>query len=150
MLLLWLLKSWANGFGINIMWYYHKSIDYNNHNQSKPWCEIICKLFETRNLNTKNEVVWLLFTIRGKQSTATNKFHSWASGVPQMVKNLPAILETWVRSLVGKIPWRRKLPGEFHGQGSMAGGYSPWGCKELDITKWLTYLGCYCWLGREP
>ena len=36
---------------------------------------------------------------------------------------------------VGKIPWRRKwqptpvfLPGEFHGQRSLA-GYSPWGCK---------------------
>ena len=76
MLLLWLLKSWANGFGINIMWYYHKSIDCNNRNQSKQWCEIIFKLFEAKNLNTKNEVVWLFFTIRGKQSTAINKFHS--------------------------------------------------------------------------
>ena len=40
---------------------------------------------------------------------------SWASLVAQMVKNLPAIQETWV----GKIPWRRAwqptpvfLPGE--------------------------------------
>ena len=45
---------------------------------------------------------------------------------------------------VGKIPWRRKrrptpvfLPGEFHGQRSLA-GYSPWGCKELDTTEWLS------------
>ena len=37
--------------------------------------------------------------------------------------------------------WRRKwqptpvfLPGEFHGQKSLA-GYSPWGCKELDTTE---------------
>ena len=29
------------------------------------------------------------------------------------------------------------LPGEFHGQGSPA-GYSPWGCKELDMTERLT------------
>ena len=43
-----------------------------------------------------------------------------------------------------KIPWRREwqptpvfLPGEFHGQGSLA-GYSPWGSKELDITEQLT------------
>ena len=43
-----------------------------------------------------------------------------------------------------KIPWRREwqltpvfLPGEFHGQRSLA-GYSPWGCKELDITEQLT------------
>ena len=41
--------------------------------------------------------------------------------------------ETWVTSLVGKIPWRRKwqptpvfLPGKSHGQRSLA-GYSPWG-----------------------
>ena len=40
----------------------------------------------------------------------------------------------------GKVPWRRKwlstpifLPGEFHGQRSLA-DYSPWGCKELDMT----------------
>jgi len=39
------------------------------------------------------------------------------------------------------IPWRREwqptpvfLPGEFHGQRSLA-GYSPWICKELDMTE---------------
>ena len=44
---------------------------------------------------------------------------------------------------VGKIPWRRKwlptplfLPGEFHGQRSLA-GYSPWDHKELDTTEQL-------------
>ena len=43
-----------------------------------------------------------------------------------------------------KIPWRRKwqstpasLPGEFHGQRSLA-GYSPWGRKESDTTERLT------------
>ena len=42
---------------------------------------------------------------------------------------------------VGKNPWRRAwpptpvfLPGESHGQRSLA-GYSLWGCKELDTTK---------------
>ena len=42
---------------------------------------------------------------------------------------------------VGKILWRRKwkptpvcLPGESHGQRSLV-GYSPWGHKELDMTK---------------
>ena len=45
---------------------------------------------------------------------------------------------------VGKIPWRRKwlptavfLPGEFHGQRSLA-GYSPWGRKGSDTTEWLS------------
>ena len=42
---------------------------------------------------------------------------------------------------VRKIPWRREwqptpvfLPGEFHGQRSLA-GYSPGGHKELDTTE---------------
>ena len=42
---------------------------------------------------------------------------------------------------VGKIPWRRArqptpvfLPGEFHGQRSLA-DYSPWHHKELDTTE---------------
>ena len=42
---------------------------------------------------------------------------------------------------VGKIPWRRTwqptpafLPGESHGQRSLA-GYSPWGHKESDTTE---------------
>ena len=59
----------------------------------------------------------------------------WASTVAQTVKNLPAMRETQVRSLVRKIPWRRKwqlgpvfLPGKSHGQRSLV-GYSPWGCR---------------------
>ena len=44
---------------------------------------------------------------------------SWASLVAQMVKNLPAMQETWFNAWVGKLPWRRAwqpspvfLPGE--------------------------------------
>jgi len=61
--------------------------------------------------------------------------------VAQMVKNLPAMQETWVQSLGGKILWRKAwqptpvfLSGEFHGQRSLV-GYSPWGHKELDLTE---------------
>ena len=46
--------------------------------------------------------------------------------------------------LYSAFPWRREwlptsvfLPGEFQGQGSLA-GYSPWGHKESDPTKRLT------------
>ena len=50
--------------------------------------------------------------------------------------------------------WRRKwqptpvlLPGEFHGQRSLA-GYSPWGHKESDTTEQLTHtqavLSLFC------
>ena len=63
--------------------------------------------------------------------------------VTQMVKNLAAMQETWVWSLVRKIPWRREwpptpvfLPGESHGQRSLA-GYSPWGHKELNTAEGL-------------
>ena len=60
----------------------------------------------------------------------------------QLVKNLPAIQESWIRSLgwedplengmatyfsifAWKIPWMEE-PG---------GLYSPWGLKELDMTE---------------
>ena len=38
---------------------------------------------------------------------------------------------------VGTIPWRRKwqlTPVFFHGQRSLT-GYSPWGCKEPNMTE---------------
>ena len=34
--------------------------------------------------------------------------YSWASLVAQLVKNLPAMWETWFDPWVGKIPWRRE------------------------------------------
>ena len=61
-----------------------------------------------------------------------------------MVKNLPAMQEigVWYPG-EGKIPWKREwlptpifLPGEFHGQSSLA-SYRPWDCKELDTTDRL-------------
>ena len=68
----------------------------------------------------------------------------WASLVAQMVKNVPARWETWVRSLGWEDPleegmathssilaWR--IPG-IHGQRILA-GYSPWGRKESGMTE---------------
>ena len=63
-------------------------------------------------------------------------------GFPGGSGSLPAIAgDTGFNLWVGKIPWRRKwqpmpvfLPGESHGQRSLA-GYSPWDGKELDTTK---------------
>ena len=64
-----------------------------------------------------------------------------ASLVAQIEKNLSTMQETRVDPWVGKIPWRRKwqptpvfLPGEFHGQRSLA-AYSPWYHKESDTTE---------------
>ena len=54
--------------------------------------------------------------------------------------SLPAVQE------VGSLGWEDSLektmathtpgflPGEFHGQRSLVDYYSPWGCKELDMT----------------
>ena len=62
----------------------------------------------------------------------------------QTVKNLPAMQETWVRSLgqedpleKGMATYSRFLSGEFHGQRNLT-GYSPWGRKESDGTEGLT------------
>ena len=61
-----------------------------------------------------------------------------------MVKNLPAMQETWFDAWVGKIPRRREwqptpvfLPGESYGQRSLE-SYSPWGHKESDMTDGQT------------
>ena len=37
----------------------------------------------------------------------------------------------------GRHPSPVFLPGESYGQKSLA-GYSPWGCRGLDTTEWLT------------
>ena len=54
----------------------------------------------------------------------------------QMVKNLPAMWETWVRSLGWEDPLEKSmatlsriLAWRIHGQRNLE-GYSPWGCKE--------------------
>ena len=65
--------------------------------------------------------------------------------VAQLVKNLPAVQETQVPSLGGEDALKRKwqptpvfLPGKSHGQRSLV-GYSPWSCKESDITEPLNH-----------
>ena len=76
-------------------------------------------------------------------------------GLPrcQWVKNLAAVKEpqeTWVQSLVGNIPWRRKcqptpgfLPRKSHGYRSLV-GYSPWSHKELVCDSWFTVFISFC------
>ena len=58
----------------------------------------------------------------------------------QRLKCLPAMQETWVRSLGWEDPLEKEtpvfLPGESHGWRSLV-GYSPRGRKELDTTERL-------------
>ena len=56
-----------------------------------------------------------------------------------LVKNLPAMQETWVRTLGWENPLEKERvptpvfwPGEFHEL------YSPWSHKELDTAEWLS------------
>ena len=73
------------------------------------------------------------------------KLAKWASLVAQMVKNLPAQLETWVQSLGWKGPLEEGMATVLqysclenpHGQRRLA-GYSPQGRKELDTTERLS------------
>ena len=64
--------------------------------------------------------------------------YSWGSLVAQLVQTLPSMQTPGFNPWVGKISWRREWlpttvcwPGEFHGL------YSPWGCKESDVTEQL-------------
>ena len=57
--------------------------------------------------------------------------YSWASLVAQLGKNLPAMREPWVRSVVGRSPGEGKgYPLQYSGLEN-----SPWGCRELDTTE---------------
>ena len=63
--------------------------------------------------------------INGETMEIVGNFIFWTSLVAQMVKRLSTTRETQVRSLVGKIPWRRKwqstpvlLPGKSCGRGA--------------------------------
>ena len=69
----------------------------------------------------------------------------WLSGKESTYQCRRCRFDLWV----GKIPWKMKcqpallfLPGKSHRQRSLL-GCSPWGCKELDTTKWLTHFFVY-------
>ena len=67
--------------------------------------------------------------------------------VAQMVKNLPTMWETQVRSLVGKIPWRReRLPTLVFWPGEAHGLCSPRGRKESYTTERLSLPLFRLWL----
>ena len=67
--------------------------------------------------------------------------YSYTSLVAQLVKNLPALQETWVWSLGWKIPRRReRLPTPVFWPGEFSGLYSPWGHRELDTSEWLHFI----------
>ena len=76
-----------------------------------------------------------------KQQTDYSSVTS-SSLVAQMVKHLPTMWETWVRSLgwedllEKEMTTHSSIPAWRQGQRSLV-GYSPWGCKESDMTEQL-------------
>ena len=79
--------------------------------------------------------------------------YSRAFLVAQLVKNLPAVWETWVPSMGWEDPLEKRKattpvfwPGEYHEL------HSPWGCKELDKTEQISlshlteYVETLCFL----
>ena len=75
-------------------------------------------------------------------------FQEILTTVAQMVKCLPTVWETWVRSLDQEVP----LEKEMATHSSILAwkipwteepvGYSPWGCKESDTTERLHFTSC--------
>ena len=100
---------------------------------------------------------WVLAQlVKNLQQCRRPWFDSWVRKIPWRRDRLPTPVSLgFPRGSDGKvsncnagdlglISWRREQlttpvlwPGEFHGQRSLA-GYSPWGCKELDTTEWLS------------
>ena len=80
--------------------------------------------------------------------TWSDFYFDWASLVTQTVNGRRPGFDPWLRN----IPWRRQwqpapvfFPKKSHGQRSLV-GYSPWVCKESDMTEQLTQL---FWSGKS-
>ena len=93
----------------------------------------VCANTQKQNQKKKYQILALVpsqeglpWWLMGKESSCQCKRHGF---------------DPWVK----KIPWRGKwqpspvfLPGKSHGQRSLA-GYSPWSCKEQDMTEQLDH-----------
>ena len=64
----------------------------------------------------------------------------------QRLKHLPGMRETRIHSLGREDPLEKDspvlLPGKSHGGRSLV-GYSPWGCKESDMTERFQFTSLY-------
>ena len=77
-----------------------------------------------------------------------------------MVKHLPTMRETWVQSLGWEDPLEKEmathsstLARKSHGRRSVV-AYSPWSCKESDMTERLHFLlsgwrQCFCQINKS-
>ena len=92
----------------------------------------------TSNAGNPGQITWL--GIYAVEEIGYPLQYYWASLVAQLVKNPPAMWETWVRSPVGKIPWRKEKATHFcilawRALWIVQSVYSPWGRKESDTIE---------------
>ena len=97
-----------------------------------------------RQQNTKDDSVWLLSYLSG--------YNMGFPGGPVVKKSAcntgkAGSISGWGRSPGGGkwLPTPVFLPGKSHGQRSLV-GYSPWSCKDLDTTEWLSMHTCTHWI----
>ena len=89
-----------------------------NHSSSIPWCGSFIE-YSSHNIQVFPQIFK-------------------ASLVTQLVKNLPALWETWVRSPGWEDAQDKRMTthSKYSGlENSIL--YSPWSCKEQDVTNWL-------------
>ena len=110
-----------------------------------------CKLSKRKPSRKKEERVFLLFWHQGTNLFFEVYIYScifWeASLLPQMIKNLPAMQETWVRSLSREDPLEQEtathasiLVWEIPQTEEPGRPESPWSRRETDMTEQLIIL----------
>ena len=126
-------KKWLDMQKSRKMW--SKSLENNQSTWTSPQMTEIIKLVDK---DLKTGII-----------NALNTISYWGLSGDSDGKNLSTVQETWVWSLVGKIPWRREwqftsvfLPGKFHGQRSLA-DYTVHGVAESETTEQLNTAICY-------
>ena len=109
---------------------------------------------EARSPRARSWHVWILWSPLSYSLASYSLQYSWASLVAQLVKNSPAMWETWFQSLDWEDPLEKGKattpvfwPGEFHDL------YSPWRHKESDTPERLSLshplpIGCF-WLSYQ-
>ena len=103
---------------------------------------------ESGKIPTQHQITWLSESACPGKGYPDLDFTSNHSGLPWWLRGLSVCLQCGRPGFdpwVGKIPWRRQwqptpvlLPGKSYGLRSLV-GYSPWGCKELDMTEQLHF-----------
>ena len=107
----------------------HESVTKNLDNFGKVWISTECVCIELKAVQPKTVNVAFTFPL-------------FSCPVPGWI----LVNRSTGLVVASSFLWSRKwqptpvfLPGKFHVQRSLA-GYSPWGCKELDMTEWLHSL----------